>query len=84
MITKDLKYKIKWFLIRHSLFKHTFHSIEGLVYVDRYNKPTHEITDTVRWLGAVDVHCRYKDADKKAIEAFNELYPQYKGYVCIF
>lgn len=80
----DLKYKIKWFLIRHSLFKHTFRSIEGFVHINRYNEPTHEITDTVRWLGAVDVHCRYKDADKKAIEAFNELYPQYKGYVCIF
>ena len=80
----DLKYKLKSLLIRHSLFKHTFHSIEGFVHVNRYNEPVHEITDTVRWLGTVDVHCRYKDVDKKAIEAFNELYPKYKGYVCIF
>ena len=79
----NLKYKIKWFLIRHSLFKRTF-NIEGFVHVNRYNEPTNEITDTVRWLGTVDVHCRYKDANKKAIEAFNELYPQFKGYVCIF
>lgn len=80
----NLKYIIKQFLIRHSLFKRTFHSIEGFVYVNRYNEPTNEITGTVRWLRTVDVHCRYKDVDKKAIEAFNELYPQYKGYVCIF
>lgn len=80
----NLKYKIKWFLIRHNLFKHTFRYIEGFVYVNRYREPTNEITGTVRWLGTVDVHCRYKDMNTKAIEAFNELYPQYKGYVCIF
>lgn len=80
----NLKYKIKWFLIRHSLFKHTFHSIEGFVYVDRYNKPTRAITDKVKWLGTVNVRCRYKDIDKKVIEAFNNLYPQYNGYINIF
>lgn len=80
----NLKYKLKSLLIRHSLFKHTFHSIEGFVHVNIYNEPVHEITDTVRWLGTVDIHCRYKDVDKKAIEAFNELYPQYKGYIRIF
>ena len=37
-----------------------------------------------KWLGTVDVHCRYKDMNKKAIEAFGYLYPQYKGYINIF
>lgn len=78
------KYKIKLFILKYSLFKHHFHNIEGFVYVDKDRKPTNDITETVRWLGTVDVYCRYKDKNKKAIEAFNELYPQYEGYVCIF
>ena len=76
--------KLKWFIIKLSIFKHTFHSIEGFVYVDKYRKPVNDITDEIRWLGTVDVHCRYKDIDKKAIEAFHSLYPEYKGYVNIF
>ena len=79
----QFKYKLKWFIIRTNAFKHTF-NVEGFVYVDIFRNPVNDITEEVRWLGTVDVHCRYKDADKKAIEAFNELYPQYKGYVCIF
>lgn len=77
-------YKLKWFIIKLNIFKHTFHSIEGFVYVDKYRKPVNDITGEVRWLGTVDVKCRYKDVDNKAIEAFNNLYPQYKGYVNIF
>jgi len=79
-----LKYKIKKFIIKLNIFKYTFHSIEGFVYVDTYRNPVNDITGEVRWLGTVDVHCRYKDADKKAIEAFGNLYPQYKGYINIF
>ena len=80
----NLKYKIKRFIIKLNIFKYTFHSIEGFVYVDKYRNPVNDITGEVRWLGTVDVHCRYKDANKKAIEAFGELYPQYKGYIHIF
>lgn len=80
----NLKYKIKWFIIKLNIFKYTFHSIEGFVYVDKYRNPINDITGEVRWLGTVDVHCRYKDANKKAIEAFGELYPRYKGYIHIF
>lgn len=80
----NLKYKIKWFIIKLNIFKYTFHSIEGFVYVDKYRKPVNDITGEVRWLGTVDVHCRYKDANKKAIEAFGNLYPRYKGYINIF
>ena len=76
--------KLKWFIIKLSIFKHTFRSIEGFVYVDKYRKPVNDITGEIRWLGTVDVHCRYKDVDKKAIEAFHSLYPEYKGYVNIF
>lgn len=75
---------IEWFIIKLNIFKHTFHSIEGFVYVDKYRKPVNDITGEVRWLGTVNVHCRYKDVDKKAIEAFHSLYPEYKGYVNIF
>ncbi len=77
-------YKLKWFIIKLNIFKHTFHSIEGFVYVDKYRKPVNDITGEIRWLGTVDVHCRYKDIDKKAIEVFHSLYPEYKGYVNIF
>lgn len=79
----NLKYKIKWFLIKLNLFKYTF-NVEGFVYVDKYRKPVNDITEEVRWLGTVDVHCFYKNMDKKALEAFNELYPQYKGYIILF
>ena len=34
--------------------------------------------------GTVDICCRYKDIDKKAIEAFGNLYPRYRGYINIF
>lgn len=83
----NFKCKIKWFIIKLNLFKYTFHSIEGFVYVDKYRNPVNDITgevNEVRWLGTVDVHCRYKAANKKAIEAFDNLYPRYKGYIHIF
>jgi hypothetical protein len=80
----NLKHKIKWFIIKLNIFKYTFHSIEGFVYVDTNRKPVNDITGEVRWLGTVDVHCRYKDAHKKAIEALGELYPRYKGYINVF
>ncbi len=77
-------YKLKWFIIKLNLFKHTFHSIEGFVYVDKYRKPVNDITDNIRWLGTVDVHCRYKDMEKKAVETFGNMYPKYKGYINIY
>lgn len=77
-------YKLKWFVIKLNIFKFTFHSIEGFVYVNKYREPVHDITDSVRWLGTVDVRCRYKDMNKKAIEAFSAMYPQYKGYINLF
>lgn len=75
--------KIKWFIIKLNLFKYNF-NVEGFVYVNDDRTPSNTITNEIRWLGTVDVHCRYKDADKKAIEAFGSLYPQYKGYINIF
>lgn len=77
-------YKLKWFIIKLNLFKHTFHSIEGFVYVNKYREPVHDITGDVRWLGTVDVHCYYKDVNKKAIESFSVMYPQYRDYINIF
>jgi len=77
-------YKLKWFLIKLSIFKHTFHSIEGFVYVDENKKPVNNITDKVKWLGTVDIRCRYKDVDKKAFEAFHNKYPQYRGLINLF
>lgn len=80
----NLKYKIKWFIIKLNIFKYTFHSIEGFVYVDTFRNPVNDITKEIRWLGTVDVHCRYKDMDKKAIEAFGNIYPKYRGYINIY
>ena len=77
-------HRLKWFIVKLNLFKFTFHFIEGFVYVNKYGEPVHDITDYVRWLGTVDVFCRYKDIDKKAIEAFSAMYPQYKGYINLF
>lgn len=76
----QIKYKVKWFFIKLNLFKHTF-NVEGFVYVDTFRNPVHDVTLEVRWLGTVDVHCRYKDMEKKAIEAFSALYPRYRGYI---
>lgn len=78
-----IKYKLKWFIIKTNLFKHTF-NVEGFVYVDTFRNPVHDITKEVRWLGTVDVHCRYKDMNKKAIEVFYHLYPKYKGYINLY
>ena len=76
--------KLKWFIIKLNIFKFTFHSIEGFVYVNSNGEPVHDMTGSVRWLGTVDVRCYYKDVNKKAIESFSALYPQYKGYINIF
>ena len=79
----QIKHKLKWFIIKTNLFKHTF-NVEGFVYVDTFRNPVHYITKEIRWLGTVDVHCRYKDMNKKAIEAFCHLYPKYKGYINLY
>jgi hypothetical protein len=79
----QFKYKLKWFIIKTNLFKHHF-NVEGFVYVDIFRNPVNDITKEVRWLGTVDVICRYKDMDKKAIEAFGNMYPRYRGYVNIY
>lgn len=78
-----IKYKLKWFIIKTNLFKHTF-NVDGFIYVDTFRNPVNDITEEVRWLGNVDIHCLYKDIDKKAIEVFHSLYPEYKGYINIF
>lgn len=78
-----IKYKLKWFIIKTNLFKHAF-NVEGFIYVDTFKNPVHDITKEVKWLGTVDVKCRYKDMNKKAIEAFNNKYPQYKEYINIY
>lgn len=78
-----IKYKLKWLFIKTNLFKHTF-NVEGFVYVDTFRNPVNDITKEVRWLGTVDVHCRYKDMNKKAIESFYHLYPKYKGYINLY
>ena len=77
-------YKLKWFIIKLNIFKFTFHSIEGFVYVNKYGEPVRGLANHVKWLGTVDVHCYYKDAYKKAIELFGAMYPQYRGYINIF
>ena len=79
----DFINKIKRLVIRSNLIKHTF-AIEGFVYVDTCQNPVHYISENVRWLGLICVHCRYKDIDKKAIEKFEDMYPQYRGYINVF
>lgn len=76
--------KLKWFFIKLNIFKHTFHSIEGFVYVDKNKKPVNYITDKVKWLGTVDIRCRYKDINKKAVKAFHDKYPEYRGLINLF
>ena len=79
----QIKYKLKWFIIKTNLFKYKF-NVEGFIYVDTFRNPVNDITEEVRWLGTVDVHCRYKDMEKKAIEAFGNIYPRYRGYINIY
>ena len=78
-----IKYKLKWFIIKTNVFKHNF-NVEGFVYVDTFRNPVNDITREVRWLGTADVKCRYKDIDKKAIEALDNIYPRYRGYINIY
>lgn len=78
-----IKYKLKWFIIKTNLFKHTF-NVEGFVYVDAFRNPVNDITKEVRWLGTVDVKCRYKDMNKKAVEAFSNIYPRYRGFITLY
>lgn len=79
----QLKYKFKWFIIKTNLFKHTF-NVEGFIYVDALGNPVNDITEKVRWLGTADIHCYYRDMEKKVIELFSATYPQYRGYINIF
>ena len=79
----NIKYKLKWFFIKTNLFKHNF-NVEGFVYMDTFRNPVDYIAKEVKWLGTVDVHCRYKDMNKKAIEAFGNMYPRYRGYINLY
>lgn len=79
----NLKLRIKWWLIRSNLFKNTFH-LQGFVYVDKSGAPTKDISDRIKWLDYVEVHCRYKDVDKNALAILYNKYPQYKGYINLF
>lgn len=79
----QFKYKLKWLIIKTNLFKHTF-NVEGFVYVDAFRDPVNDVTKAIRWLGTVDVKCHYKDMDKKAIEAFGNMNPRYRGYINIY
>lgn len=79
----QIKYKLKWAIIKTNLFKHIF-NVEGFVFVDTFRNPVKGITKEVRWLGTVDVKCHYKDIRKKAIEAFGNMYPRYRGYINIY
>lgn len=76
------KHKLKWFIIKTNLFKHTF-NVEGFVYVDKFENPVNYITNT-RWLGTVNVKCRYKDITKKATEVFDNMFPRFRGYINIY
>ena len=79
----NFKHKIKTFLVKHNILKQTF-NVEGFVYVDKNKKAVNDITDTVKWLGDVNIYCRYKDINKNALDIFNSLYPQYIGIIKIF
>lgn len=76
-------YKLKWLIIKTNIFKHTFR-VEGFVYVDKFRNPVNYITEKVKWLRTVNVHCRYKDMDKKALEVFHCIYPKYKGCINLY
>ncbi len=83
MDLNKIKYNLKWFFIKTNLFKHHF-NVEGFVYMDTFRNPVHDTTKEVKWLGTVDVHCRYKDMNKKAIETFGNKYPRYRGYINLY
>lgn len=78
-----IKYKLKWLIIKTNLFKHAF-NVAGFIYVDTFRNPVNDITKEVEWLGTVNVKCHYKNIDKKAIEAFGNIYPQYREYINIY
>ena len=80
--TGALKIKIKKFLVKHNIIKDDFVE-EGLIYISA-GEPSKEMTDKVKWLGEVRLHCYYRDKDRLAFEALNKKYPQYKGFIYLF
>lgn len=70
-------------MIKHNIIKDSFIE-EAIVYVDKNNNPTLEITDKIKSLGTCVVRCYYKDKDNRAFEQFAKNYPEYKGYIMLF
>ena len=70
---------MKDLLIKHNIIKSDFY-IQGFIYL-KNNKPTKDVTDKIKWLEEILIHCYYKDLYKIAKEKFNNMYPQYKEYI---
>ena len=73
---------IRRFLIRHNVIKGTFCE-QGFIYIKNH-KPTNEITDIIKWLDEVSVHCYFKQKDTLMINILNEKYPEYKGLIWLY
>ena len=65
-----------------SKYKHSEIS-QGFIYIKNH-KPTNEITDIIKWLDEVSVHCYFKQKDTLMINILNEKYPEYKGLIWLY
>ena len=74
--------KIKRLLVKHNIIKGDFIE-EGMIYIAA-GEPSKEMTDKVKWLDKIHLHCYYRDKDRLAFEALNKKYPQYKGFIYLF
>ncbi len=74
---------IKKFLIKHNIIKGDFYA-QGFVYITANRKPTLFLSDTIKWLEEVKVHCYYKDRDRMLFNTLDELHPEYKGYIYLY
>lgn len=74
--------KVKNFLVKHNIIKGDFVE-EGLIYISA-GEPSKEMTNKVKWLDKVRLHCYCRDKERLAFETLNKKYPQYKGFIYLF
>ena len=70
------------FLISHNIIKGDFY-VQGFIYIKNH-KPTNDITTNIKWLEEISIHCYFKDLYKIAFDKFNNMYPQYKGFINLY
>lgn len=73
---------MKKFLIAHNIIKGNFH-VQGFIYIKNH-KPTEDITNNIKWLKEITIRCYFKNLYVIAFGKFNNMYPEYKGFINLY